>query len=163
MTLSGLETIGLLRPWRLAQSPYTLARIQSLFLIATNPDGPHVPLDDRDLLGLGSGRGAGLLVVFEELLAEAGVHNVASLLKWVGYRRADQPAQHNADMHSTARRACATCDMDLEDSGALHQKPQTPGTSTPPLRTRRRSTPTLEMLSCCIFCRTFRPTTQNCC
>lgn len=76
----GLETLGIFRPWRLAESPYIISKALALFLRAVCPNDT-VPLEDRDLLGFG--RDDDALNAFAEALADAGTHNTIACLKWV--------------------------------------------------------------------------------
>ena len=79
--LAGLETLGIFRPWRLAESPYIITRTLALFFKAICPND-NVPLEERDLLGFGRGDG-GALAAFTDALEDAGTHNVVACLKWV--------------------------------------------------------------------------------
>lgn len=79
---SGLETLGLFRPWRFAEVPHTVARTLALFLRAVYPDD-NVPLEDKDLLGFVNLTNDHALDAFRDALQHAGIHNVVACLKWV--------------------------------------------------------------------------------
>lgn len=80
---SGLSTLGLFRPWRIAESPFLITHTLGLFLQAVDPDGAAIPLADKDLLAIGRDEKATQLGLFEATLADIGPHNVAACMKWV--------------------------------------------------------------------------------
>ena len=80
---AGLETLGLFRPWRAAESPYHITRALGIFLHISNPDGPDIPLEGTDFLGLKQRSSQeDKLSSFYDILHDLGVHNVVACLKW---------------------------------------------------------------------------------
>lgn len=80
---SGLETLGLFRPWRASESPYAINRALGIFLHLADPDGPAIPLDGIDFISLKqSSTGEDWLVSFRTVLHDLGIHNVVACMKW---------------------------------------------------------------------------------
>lgn len=86
---AGLDTLGIFRPWRAAESRYQICKALGLFLHLSNPEGPEIPLEGIDFLGLNQrSTKEDKLPPFQELLSDLGIHNAVACLKW-GLRHVD--------------------------------------------------------------------------
>lgn len=83
----GLTTLGLFRPYRLAESPSEILRLSLMFLSYASDQTPPAGSDSvaRDLFGAGSKKGK--LENFRSELRFARVVDVVAILKWVSSAR----------------------------------------------------------------------------
>lgn len=81
---TGLDTLGLFRPFRLAESPVEIRRLALLFLDFVDHRGSQITYDQlaNSLYG-GNTAAEAKMKQFQRELNYAEIHDVVAVLKWV--------------------------------------------------------------------------------